>query len=671
MNNLYRQSLRIYGDNVLECEKTLNILINSISLYHPNAVVSIDQNSNLFCPQYIICTNNLIYKIQLFPGYKRWSSNILDKLTSLGASLNEGADSIVTSIENLEENIIFGCEYCGALPAGNNAWQRSGRALLFAEANIPFLYYSELGGMELDSNRNLKAGRLPNPLVPFSYITVNYNYTNSLIVPIYKPSPTISRNNFFLYNNCFSTNEDLHLIYNLLVKDIDNTKSYRNTLLNKALNLTKILLDNRKNHDTISSNKLLDLLKKIQNNASHELLENLNENWEKNINIDLTSNVKYIYNYCLKNGLSMGSNSMPFCMISTNNKVDFLSKLTDLNPSFHSKIENINNSQKTLAVLWIAGFKPRGDDSRPDRGLIPLFKMLYGNEYTILTIVFGPMKLSAIKDLKTSPTSLSKNNGLWRAIFAQSDYVLIDNYAAEISPLQTGVSIILDKTNFYYDFSKGISYKPCTNIPNFGEHDVDSTIHSIFRTNFSNSAFPIFECLCNPPGGDWSGIKLYDYQNKLFYRWSSLPRVSGRDKRPDHLIQFNNVFLVIESKFDAKTIESNIGLRLKNYVAKLLKTEPNSVSNSLTSSWTLITNSKIDITNICLLSVAAYNLDSLYNINNIIQKSNTDIIFAFTFNNHSTSLYIKCKNSNIENWLKNILSQNPNLSTIQLNIQFK
>ncbi|WP_333887885.1 hypothetical protein [Clostridium sp.] len=670
MNNLYKQSLRIYGDNILECEKTLQTLINSISLYQPNPAVSIDQNSSLFCPKYIIYANNLIYEIQLFPGYKRWSSNILDKLTSLGASLNEGADSIVTSIENSDENIIFGCEYCGALPAGNNAWQRSGRALLFAEANIPFLYYSELGGMELDNNRHLKSGRLPNPLVPFSYVTVNYNYTNSLIVPIYKPSPTISQNNFSLYNSCFSINEDLHLIYNLLAKNIDCVQVYQSTLLNKSLNLTKILLDNRKKHDTISSDKLLDLFKKIQNDNSYKLLEYFNEDWKKSINIDLTSNVQSIYDYCLKNGLSMGSNSMPFCMISMDNKADFLNKLVALNPAFNSNIQNINNSKKALAVLWVAGFKPKGDDSRPDRGLIPLFKMLYGNEYTVLTIVFGPMKSNAIKDLKTNPTSLSKNNGLWRAIFTQSDYVLVDNYIAQTSPLQTGISIILDRTNFYHDFSKEISYKPCTDIPNFGEHDVDTTIHSIFKTNFSNINSPIFECLCNPPGGDWSGIKLYDFRNNLFYRWSSLPRVSGKDKRPDHLVQFNNVFIVIESKFDAKTIEPNIGLRLKNYVTKLFETEPNSVLDSLTSNWTLITNPKIDTSDICLLSVAAYNLDSLHNINNIMQQSNTDIIFAFTFDNHNITLYIKCKDNNMQNWLKNILYENSNISTTQLKIQF-
>lgn len=670
MNNLCKQFLRIYGDNILECEKTLQILINSISLYQSNLSVFIDQNSSLFCPRYIVNTNNLIYEIQLFPGYKRWSSNILDKLTSLGASLNEGADSIVTSIKNSEENIILGCEYCGALPAGNNAWQRSGRALLFAEANIPFLYYSELGGMELDSSRNPKAGRLPNPLVPFSYITVNYKYTNSLIIPIYKPSPTISQKNFLLYNSCFSTNEDLHLIYNLLVKGINYVHFYQRSLLNKALNLTKILLDNRKKHDTISSDKLFDLLIKIQNNNSHKLLEDLNEGWKKSIAINLTPNVQFLYNYCLKNGLSMGSNSMPFCIISINNKADFLSKLVALNPTFHSKIQSISNSHKSLAVLWIAGFKPRGDDSRPDRGLIPLFKMLYGNEYTVLTIIFGPMKSSAITDLKTNPTSLSKNNGLWRAIFTQSDYVLVDNYIAESSPLKTGISIILDRTNFYHDFSKGILYKPCTDIPNFGEHDVDTTIHSIFRTNFSNSNSTIFECLCNPPGGDWSGIKLYDYQNNLFYRWSSLPRVSGKDKRPDHLIQFNNIFIVIESKFDAKDIESNIGPRLKNYIRKLFETEPNSISNSLALNWILTTNPEIDTTDICLLSATAYNLDSLYNINNVMHKSNTDIIFAFTFDNHNINLYIKCKNSNIENWLKNILSKNPNVSTTQLKIHF-
>ena len=45
--------------------------------------------------------------------------------------------------------------------------------------------------------------------------------------------------------------------------------------------------------------------------------------------------------------------------------------------------------------------------------------------------------------------------------------------------------------------------------------------------------------MCNPPGGDWSGVTLLDFGSGAEYRWTSLPRVSGKDgKRPDHVIEF-------------------------------------------------------------------------------------------------------------------------------------
>ncbi len=673
MNSLIYRSLRIYGDNILECEKTLTLLINSISLYESVASIKLGDDCSLFCPKYNINTNLYIYGIQLFPGYKRWSSNILDELNRLGASLNEGTDSIVTIIDNSIESIILGCEYCGALPAGNNAWQRSGRALLFAEAKIPFFYYSEIGGIELDAKRVLKSGRLPNPLIPFSYITVNHNYCGSMIIPVYNQSPTISKNNLFLYKDCFSNYEDTHLIYCILVKNTIGSKFYQEKLIDKALNLTKILINNRTRSDSISSDKLSVFFSMIKLNKSYSFFESEKINWYKSININLTDTAKSLFQYCLTNCFSMGSNSMPFCMVPENSKKNFLNMLIDLYPSFSKKIDQLSKSSKPLALEWVTGFKPRGDDSRPDRGLLPLFKMLFGNEYDILTIVIGPMNIQQRKTLDLDPKSLSISNGLWRAIFTQSEYVIVDDYIALTSPSKKGSPIFLTKNDFYNDFSEGITYNKCIDTPNLGEHDIDTVIHSIFDTNFNDENYKIFECLCNPPGGDWSGIRIYDYRNNLFYRWSSLPRVSGEDKRPDHLIQFSNIFLVIESKFQAKTMEENIGYRLKNYVRKLFTTNPNSISDSLNLNWTTCENVQMDYTGCLLLSAAAYYLDNIDNIADILKKSNVDVIFAFTFNYYNTCLYISCKDTKIEKIISTLIHNNPNLldfSANQLTINF-
>lgn len=654
-------TLRVYGDNILECEKTLDLIFKSIKLYNKSSSLILEKNAPVFCPKYLIKSDNNTYKLQLFPGYKRWSSNIIDKLNAMGATLNEEADSIVTLYNNDEETILFGCEYCGALPAGNNVWQRSGRALLFAEAKIPFLYYSEIGGVELDNKRNIKSSRLPNPLVPYSYITVNDNYENSTIVPIYNQSPTISEENFELYRECFSEGEDLHLIYSLLTKDYKYLKTYCDILLEKAYKLTGILIENRSRNDTISSDNLSIFTNFINTQKSHVFLENVNMSWAKSISIDLTKTIRKLFDYCLDNGIAMGSKTMPFCFLAPMHKKFFLKIITDSNIQDTTNLDNISNSNKPLAIIWIAGFKPRGDDSRPDRGLLPLFRMLYGSEYDVLTIIYGPMKKTAINLLIERPINLSQNNGLWRSIFTQSDYVLVDNYEALSNPQNQGASVLLSKNDFFYDFSQDIDYTPCKDIPAFNEHDIDTAIHSIFDTYSKNKQCLIFECFCNPPGGDWSGIKVYDKKNRLFYRWSSLPRVSGIEKRPDHLIQFLNTFIVIESKFQGSDVEKNIGPRLKNYISNLFSSMPNSYSDTFDLKWRFSSELNLDTSDFNILSAIAYYLDDINNVDYIIDKTNVDIVFAIKFIGYKTIIYIITIDIEIEKWLKNVMRKNSNI----------
>ena len=81
-----------------------------------------------------------------------------------------------------------------------------------------------------------------------------------------------------------------------------------------------------------------------------------------------------------------------------------------------------------------------------------------------------------------------------------------------------------------------------------------------------------FEGLCNPPGGDWSGLSVI--VNQCEYRWVSLPRVSGEinGKRPDHVLQLypndnnNSIILSIESKDRSYDLETNVGIQLKQYI---------------------------------------------------------------------------------------------------------
>ena len=50
------------------------------------------------------------------------------------------------------------------------------------------MYIAEIGGYELDANRKMKAPRLPNPAVPFSYLSYSV-YEEVPVAPVFVASP--------------------------------------------------------------------------------------------------------------------------------------------------------------------------------------------------------------------------------------------------------------------------------------------------------------------------------------------------------------------------------------------------------------------------------------------------------------------------------------------------
>jgi hypothetical protein len=103
------------------------------------------------CPVYIVTLPDSELQFQFLPGYgeRRWNQDVLGFVKRAGGRLREAADAIITRIKDGSESAVAAIEFCGALPAGNQAWQRQGRAFSFAHAGIPYFYVAELGGFEL------------------------------------------------------------------------------------------------------------------------------------------------------------------------------------------------------------------------------------------------------------------------------------------------------------------------------------------------------------------------------------------------------------------------------------------------------------------------------------------------------------------------------------------
>lgn len=113
-------NIAFHGDNIIECERSLSLITQALGIT-PQYIA----NSSTCMPMYVLGS----IQIDLLSGHGRWGMDIAEILAKKGGVLREGADSYITEIKGNTEIILFALEYCSALPAGNNAWQRNGRAL--------------------------------------------------------------------------------------------------------------------------------------------------------------------------------------------------------------------------------------------------------------------------------------------------------------------------------------------------------------------------------------------------------------------------------------------------------------------------------------------------------------------------------------------------------------
>ena len=563
--------LRIHGDNIIECERALSL----IALAYKGTVVA--KSKNVFMPSYNVQTKDKeIFEVELLGGHDRWNVNFNTELTKYGAPLREATDAYITKVskDGKTEELLLAIEFCNALPAGNNAWQRNGRAVTCAEIGIPYFYFAEIGGVELDSERKVKATRFPNPIVPFSYLTSSKSLS-VVCIPIYEAHPAITEELRKKFTHIFGKEASLDLLKSLIEQS--QTNDVMDVLIEKGTTLVKILSDDRKRVDTFRTLEWEEFLKLSSGQKKAEWIKNQPDKqfWRKKSSdkVNVTKTFKTLLTKTQElNLLSIGAKEIPICLVANGNIKKFASLLKEIYPADKIKTltDKIETKNKPLIIVWVTGFKPRGDDSRPDRGLVPLARMLFGNDIDILTIVFGPAGKQTWKTFKENPAKLVTGNGLWQAVLNLSNYVLADSATSEHGVLTNIITRDLERK------SVKVVFNLATPSGAFGEHDVDTAIHTLFSRQMKSN---IFESMCNPPGGDWSGISYFDFSDKTEYRWTSLPRVSAtKAKRPDHIIQIHtkkeNIFIVIESKNNAKDLDENIGNRLIEYVKALFKIAP-------------------------------------------------------------------------------------------------
>lgn len=387
----------------------------------------------------------------------------------------------------------------------------------------------------------------------------------------------------------------------------------------------------RKRKDTLSDSEWTALAKLHNGRQRADWLLARKMPWNKKTGITLTSTFPSLLSACAKaNVVAVGSKDLPFCLVSPDERKAFAAQLATIYGSRVDAafLEWLSDSQKPLAIVWIAGFKPRGDDSRPDRGLVPFIHMVFGNDSVdYLTVVYGPAKQQTWTLFESDLDQLSKVNGLWEAIIQLSDGILVDS---PTSNTLESIGVVVKRK------ARALGNKrtwrvPAVDVPKFGEHDVDTVLHVLFA---NVPELGVFEGMCNPPGGDWSGISIQTALEGEIFRWTSLPRVSGEgSKRPDHVIVFHQNLLhvlAIESKNTSGSVEPNIGPRLCTYITDLMLSTPNTVRALDSRIWVPHTGGPITA-ELKVISAAAFQYQKETELQTVLSKGVVDIAIGVEF----------------------------------------
>lgn len=628
----------IHGDNIVECERTFDLIKTALA----DRLASITgPHGSPVCPEFELQlrTSKDTLHLTFYPGFGRWNHDIIQFVRERGGILREAPDVIITGVTSQWEEPLLAIEYCGALPAGNQAWQRSGRAYSFGLARIPYVYVAELGGYELDAKRNRKAARMPNPAVPFSYLSFSLQQKTP-VLPVFVTSPGADETSRTAYADEFGERELIALTRAILLGD--NANHTHEMLRRKLLGFVRKRAAASRRGRTLTGQQWQDAYAAIK--QDHALVDFVVQNaplpWSKTAYIAaLTDTAAALMRLTSKFAIGLTSSELPMCIVPRDKRPAFASGVSSLYGEIARDFIRWLERNQHLAICWVMGFKPRGDDARPDRGLPPFTRMLIGDGEDLLTVVYGPALSTTWPMLQHEPRTLIQRNGLWEAILAVSDALLVDSYTNHVT--NHGFLRPHWETAAQERSAATILVKPFPT--RLGENDVDTVLHSLL----ARYAGPeVYEGMCNPPGGDWSGVSLQPADRSFELRWLSLPRVSGDNtKRPDHVFQLfgiarHPIILCVESKETANAVETNVGPMLCTYIANLIASPASIERDDPSHPWRHSTRC-LDAHGFILASAVAFVPGSASQIVAVIEKAKADLVLACTFERSGKSCEIR------------------------------
>ena len=646
---------RIHGDNIVECERIAKLILDEIEVTTVD-ISLISPSTIVYNIRFNYLDNTFEWQLELLPGFnkagrRRWEGDIFTVLRNNGSFLDETPDAIVTCVENGLETILYAVEFCSALQAGNQAWQRSGRAFSTGRTGCPYLYIVDFVKYELDNRtRRRKALRFPNPAVPYSYINFSRESDN-FVAQVYVRSEEFNRQfdrslRNFDENNFAEAELSTYIVKRMCGFD---TTAEEEAIIQKNTNVVLFLASSSRPSKNFTFEQW-SRLREYRHGIVQFSLANSRFNFKKIITnrghhgnsaefLDLVENLS----------VGLASKDLPFGIIPAANRRRLANGIHCLYPTYDANlVDRIASGNSDLILCIIKGFKPRGDDNRPDRGVLPLAAMLTSTGIEVLTYIYGPIIERNFNMLSTNPELLAASNGFWRVILALSNFVALD--VPVIANHSYDREVLLDTTALKEHYvgqipnENGLTQDEFSSIPqSFHEDDVDTGIHFLFSHLLREVCF---EGMCNPPGGDWSGLSVR-YEN-YETRWLSLPRVSEEvdGKRPDHVLELFGVFncpvlLSIESKERSRDLEANVGEGLVNYIHNLMNYVPN-VERSIyphIGEWTQ-SEQHIDFNAFEVISAAAYLRESAQDNHIVFEHSRCDMLFIMAPGEHGWEIEI-------------------------------
>lgn len=631
------EHFRIHGDNVVECERIIGLLRAKIT--------GAEIHSELTAPSTITYHvsfqrhgKGIHWQLDLLPGFnkagkKRWEKDIFEVLRANGGMLNETPDTIITKVEDGNETVLCAIEFCSALQAGNQAWQRSGRAYSSGIAKCPYLYVTELGNYELEpETRKRKNERIQNPIVPFSYLSFSkMQDTTCLIVYLRAPSFTKEAGSKFEHfdETNFGDTELQNFLFNRMCGE--STQAEEDCMKRKAMNIMKFLSDIQRGKNHLQADDWQAIADQGYDLVAYSLQKRPFPFQKTIASKSLHGGMREFRALVEKLSVGCGSNDLPFGIIPKENRKALSCGLQNIYPQYDEVVlKQLAADDKALILCMMKCFKPKGDDARPDRGVVAMATMATKN-VDIMSYIYGPIFMQVESSLDRNQEKLSRGNGLWNAILLLSDFVAVDCPVLDTKTLKQQIYNTRDiKFSYQGNLPAGkLEMETFSSHPlGFHEDDVDAGIHDLFTHQLPG----VFEGLCNPPGGDWSGLSIMD--GDVEKRWLSLPRVSKdkKGKRPDHVYEFfevadKPVLLIIESKEFSSDLEPHVGTGLTNYIHYLMGFAPSAEKHG--DAWTTATTN-VDENQFLFVSAAAYLAKAAKDDSAVYQHSACEMLFKMT-----------------------------------------